>query len=300
MYQCRRILAGMDISPTDPTVVQYAALLSTLTPAAQVTFIHAARDLDVAEAGYLRYPDLPEPLSVCLRKHMQETIQHHFQGAAQTHVRWEVLQGAPLSVFLQRVRAEDIDLIVVGKKRHSTLPGKLARKAPCPVLIVPTHAPARITRILVPVDFSEHAAVAMDIALTIARSYHVTHMFCQHVYHLPHGYHALGMTSEEAATQVQEQAAREYQAFVKRFDLQGVSLRPILTFDIRIAAAIRDTIAQTGADLLVMGTRGRSAAAALLLGSVTEKLIWTTTVPLLVAKAKGERKHLLDLLLHDA
>jgi nucleotide-binding universal stress UspA family protein len=46
-----------------------------------------------------------------------------------------------------------------------------------------------------------------------------------------------------------------------------------------------------------MGARGRKAGAGVLLGSVTEHLIKTTTVPLMAVKEKGTGMGLLDALL---
>ena len=49
--------------------------------------------------------------------------------------------------------------------------------------------------------------------------------------------------------------------------------------------------------LVVIGARGRSAAAGVLLGSVAEHLIHTTTLPLLAVKKKGTGRSILDALL---
>jgi len=46
-----------------------------------------------------------------------------------------------------------------------------------------------------------------------------------------------------------------------------------------------------------MGARGRKAGAGVLLGSTTEHLIKTTTVPLLAVKEKGAGMGLLDAIL---
>jgi hypothetical protein len=51
------------------------------------------------------------------------------------------------------------------------------------------------------------------------------------------------------------------------------------------------------ADLIVMGTRGRSRSAAILLGSVTEETIRQTRIPLLAAKHFGARLGVLQALL---
>ncbi|MBN2439428.1 MAG: universal stress protein, partial [Deltaproteobacteria bacterium] len=46
-----------------------------------------------------------------------------------------------------------------------------------------------------------------------------------------------------------------------------------------------------------IGARGRKAGAGVLLGSVTEHLIETTTVPLMAVKKKGTGMSILDALL---
>ena len=53
-------------------------------------------------------------------------------------------------------------------------------------------------------------------------------------------------------------------------------------------------------DLLIMATLGRSASAAILMGSVTEKLIWITNVPLVAVKKKGAGLSFLEALLKQA
>jgi len=47
---------------------------------------------------------------------------------------------------------------------------------------------------------------------------------------------------------------------------------------------------------VVVGARGRTAAVALVLGSVTERLIASTEIPLIAVKKKGTGLSLLDVL----
>ena len=50
-------------------------------------------------------------------------------------------------------------------------------------------------------------------------------------------------------------------------------------------------------DLIVMNTRGRSAAAAVLLGSVTSEVMATSHLPVLAVKPYGRRLSMRDVLL---
>ncbi|MFC6737062.1 universal stress protein, partial [Halolamina salina] len=54
------------------------------------------------------------------------------------------------------------------------------------------------------------------------------------------------------------------------------------------ALAIRDAIDELGADLVVMGSHGRSGISRALLGSVAEKVLRKTKIPVLVVDARGE------------
>jgi nucleotide-binding universal stress UspA family protein len=60
--------------------------------------------------------------------------------------------------------------------------------------------------------------------------------------------------------------------------------RTIVVEDMDAAAAIASTAHEEGADLILMSTHGRSGAVRLLLGSVAEKVIHATTIPLLLIR----------------
>jgi nucleotide-binding universal stress UspA family protein len=59
------------------------------------------------------------------------------------------------------------------------------------------------------------------------------------------------------------------------------------------AKAMREFGWKHKTDLIVVGSKGKTAAAAVLLGSVTENLIRMTNTPLLAVKRKGETMNLL-------
>ncbi|MFB6135418.1 MAG: universal stress protein, partial [Halobacteriaceae archaeon] len=53
-------------------------------------------------------------------------------------------------------------------------------------------------------------------------------------------------------------------------------------------AAITDYVEAEGVDLVVMGTRGRSGLRRTLLGSVTERVVRTASVPVVTVPASAE------------
>ena len=64
----------------------------------------------------------------------------------------------------------------------------------------------------------------------------------------------------------------------------GVEFQPRLAEDVTAASGILQTARQTEADLLVVGSHGRTGIARLMLGSVASKVVAESPVPVLVAR----------------
>ena len=140
-----------------------------------------------------------------------------------------------------------------------------------------------IKRILVPIDFSDHSRHALDHAVAMARWYDST-ITLLHVYStVPVAAYAPGTTMHPsvAMTPMDRDALL---ALMRRFaeDEAGAD-RPIQCETCEGAAAA-ETLARAKAlpaDLIVMGTHGRSGFERLLLGSVTEKVLRKASCPVL-------------------
>ena len=64
-----------------------------------------------------------------------------------------------------------------------------------------------------------------------------------------------------------------------------------------VAGAVNAVVRESSLDLVVVGTRGRSPSAAVLLGSESEHVLVESEVPVLVTKETGERIGVLRALL---
>ena len=148
--------------------------------------------------------------------------------------------------------------------------------------------PARIElqRILCPVDFSEFSSRAMERAVALGNWFdarievlHVVPFITPAGAGLPYFPAPVGSTAP-----LREQSRRELAQFVEPFLGEGV---PIET---RVVEGdpwrvIQDEALALPADLLVMGTHGRSGFEHLLLGSVTEKVLRRAPCPVLTLGA---------------
>lgn len=300
MYRYKNLLVGLNLSDQDIAAIRYAAMVSQMARSEKIYFIHVAANLEIPEDVRAEYPDLLEPADELARKQMEEMVNRGFHGHHGTEKVYEVAEGAPLAMLLEWSRQNDIDLILMGRKQdcgeNSKLAAKLVRKAPCSVFIIPAGSAAKIGKILVPVDFSENSADAMETAIAFA-SASSARLACLHVYQVPTGYHKTGKTYEEFAAIMKGHAEKDYRNFISTLNLRGRDVLPIFELENKPWKAIKAAAQKEQADLLVMGSRGRSAAAAVLLGSVTERLIRTTEMPLLAVKKKGANLSLLEAIL---
>jgi nucleotide-binding universal stress UspA family protein len=150
--------------------------------------------------------------------------------------------------------------------------------------MIPTRT--EIDRILCPLDFSEFSGPALAHAVRLARWFdarvEVIHVVPRLAYVMPAGgYLPYSLASAEVLRAEREQARQSL----------GKLVAPLLGEGVHIATrvlegepwrVILEEAEALEADLLVMGTHGRSGFEALLLGSVTEKVLRRAPCPVLV------------------
>lgn len=147
-------------------------------------------------------------------------------------------------------------------------------------------------RILIPTDGSEVSEVAVDHALDLAERYDAD---VHALYVVDTDAVAYGLGAEqvdrlrqgnfEGMTELREDA-EEATGFVRdRGEAQGVTVTEH-TSGGRPHKLIADYAENNDVDLIVMGSHGRSGVRRALLGSVTERTLRSTNVPVLVVDAR--------------
>lgn len=300
MYRYKNVLVGLGADQHDPSLIRYAGLVARMAQSERVTFAHVAQaavpelvphgdSVPASGEGYAA-----EELKQ-LRADLEKTVQESFEKPPGVHVQTELHGGAVLDEMLALTRSLETDLVLVGQGTHDgAFAEKLARKAPCSVLVVPTEAAPAIQRVLVPVDFSEHAADAVDVAVAFADAAGLGEVHLLHVYGAP----TKGKRSHENATYALRRRAEEaYETFTADLDFRGLKPIPHFAIGLDVPEAVGRAARQHEADLVVVGARGRTPGAAILMGSTAEALIQHIDVPLVAVKQKGVTLKLLDVLL---
>jgi nucleotide-binding universal stress UspA family protein len=140
--------------------------------------------------------------------------------------------------------------------------------------------------ILVPTDFSGPATRALQYASTLAEESgaHLLVLYAD-TFEMPLDYTTtaaqVAIGSQELAENVREELQRYAELHVGTkvpFDVRVMIDKPV--------TAILDLARESGADLIVMGTHGRTGFRRLLLGSVTDAIVRMATVPVLTVNEK--------------
>ena len=300
MYRFKRIIVGITLGDQDEAKIRYAAMISRLASSETIFFIHVISQADKDK----EYKGLKEVAEESIRHRMEEIISKDFDGSPDTKLEYVIMEDSPLIhiELLHRFEEMDIDLLVLGKIRgeltkRGTIPVKIARKAPCSVLFVPVGIKPEFANILVPVDFSDISQNAMELAITLSVASGVQNIRCINVYNVPIGYYEGGKSYEEFAEIMRGHAETNFKKFIDKIDIQGISVTPIFKLGRNVCAAIDEYVREHYIDLLIIGARGRRTGAAFVLGSLTEKLIGSTSMPLLAVKKKGEGLSFFEALL---
>ncbi len=294
----RKILVATDFSNTAQAGVEWAVELAR-QHGARIVLVHGlllpGRTTDFLPTP----PDFTESLQEAASGRLNETAAK--VRSAGLEVVTDLRLGLPSQTIVETAEEEAVDLVVMGTRglsgiRHLLLGStaqRVVQHAHCPVLTVhpgDIDQHRQISTILVPTDFSEHAAGGLEAARALlAVGVERAKIHLMHVYHLPFEYTAYGTipTTIDFYKDVQGSAEERLAELAE----------PLRAAGLQIATAARegyppDAIVEeaesVGADLIAMGTHGRSRLAHLLLGSTAERVVQHARCPVLTVRRPGE------------
>src|SRR5262245_20541233 len=138
----------------------------------------------------------------------------------------------------------------------------------------------KISKILFPIDFSPLSRLALQYALSITRKLHAQ-LTLFHVVERGEALTEIYPAIEaKLIREHMQQARRLLPALLSPQDRNRPDIRTVVRQG-EIADTILSTIKQEHADLLVMGTHGRSLIARALMGSVADQVLKNVGVPVL-------------------
>jgi nucleotide-binding universal stress UspA family protein len=294
----RPLLVATDFSETAEAAADWAVEIA----AARGHRIHLMHVLTLPPPRP-HYAPAPPDLQNALRDAATQQLAAEEKRLAGRGVEVETILeiGVPSQTLVRTARELDAALLVIGTRgltglTHLLLGStaeRVVQHAECPVLTVhPEDAGEHrdLTTVLVPTDFSSDAQKAIHTAHRLLEDLDEARLILLHAFNLPVEYTAYGPipTSvnylEDAGIEAEQQLNRIASELEKREGLKVETLaREGYPPEVICAEAEK-----AEADLIVMGTHGRSGLAHLLLGSTAERVVQKAPCPVMTVRCGEE------------
>lgn len=293
MKTFRQIVVGIDFTASCRNALREAARRASVD-GGSVTAVHVMDEFLVHEIKRALSTD-EATVRADWEKRLKTFVDESEVGAV--NVTAEVRIGNAFSELVEACKVHHADLLVMGVKgsrnephRIGVIAAKCVRHAPVDVLVVREDAQGPFKHVVACVDFSENSAKAVQFALHMAVQDKAA-LDCLHVYQsalalaLDYGGFAPPLPSG-----TDEQALSLWQAELDKFveplvRARGeVPVRALVKERVNIREAILEHVEETKADLVVLGTRGKTGLRTFLIGTTAEKVVQHAPCSILAVK----------------
>jgi nucleotide-binding universal stress UspA family protein len=292
MSVLKRIVVGHDLRAGGDNALRSAAVLADRCKAA-LKVIHVIEPQAFYRKLSRPFTSLPSPEEIARKVGRALETRISSREFAHLEIQYEVCTGKPFVELIVARRAWEADLIVVGGPAQSqdrslgSTGEHVIRKGLVPVLLTPKPLNANCRNFLVPTDFSAGAQKAATEAILLAESFAARICFI----HVLDVYPLIAYSySDEIFGTIPQLSAEdvepEWSAFLASLNLKNVSWEK-QTVEGVSATEILDQATALQADLIVMGTHGRTGLEHMLLGSVAVKVARSAPCPVLSVRPEA-------------
>ena len=297
MEKLQSILVGADFSDCSVSALREAGRLA-VRDAARLSVVHAVTP-DFIEQ-YRESFVTPES-DIIEKIHEQVTNFTKANVPKEAEFEAHVFIGHPFVEMLRAAQEFDADLLVlgshgltVGSRSVGNLASKCVRKAPLPVLLVRDQHRGRTRKIVAGVDFSDTSFLALKQAAVLAERdgavLEVLHVHCPPWLWVNH--YAYDLKAFPKGDYEQEYRAvlrDQMESFVApvRELFPGLQLSTHIVEHEACLQGLTNYLTEAAADVVVIGTRGRSGIKSLLLGTTAERLLHDSPCSVLTVKPEG-------------
>lgn len=273
----RKIYVAIDFKPATYGVLSYAVWLSTTLDCKDLCLFHIMEYTLTPPAYLMPYINKEKKkIEEKLKELAEKLIKYEL------NIDFQVIFGRLIESIKEVVKDENA-FAVIGFKTHITRPStseRILRGLKVPVLIVKGEdfkevnpEAIKIKKVLCPVDFSPYSLNALNIAKEIAKKWD-----CElTVFHVVPEQKVKGIIEEPLEIE-------KYIDYLKKEACEQIQkINKTLNYEVVSGIPAEEILKKSSdADLVVMGSKGRSYAEAVMLGSVAESVIKNSTKPVLL------------------
>ncbi len=289
----RKVLLATDLSARGDRALERAVAIA-LRYDAQLLIVHVFEELDESTLTYgtrsapswRRPPDAVAMMKQKIRQGLRADL-----GDAVEKATVLIEEGAPPEVIERLAAAERVDLVITGIAREGLFASRpvilgktveqLLRRLVAPILIVRNPVRSAYQHIVVTTDFSEPSGHALQVAL---RFFHDQTLHLLHAFEAP--YSTLVSDTERHSQTFREARAADLEKFLASIFMPEIDrkrLVPVVEPGVP-QQLIREYVQRHGADLVVLGTRGRGTVLEALLGSTAKSILSTLPCDALIVR----------------
>ena len=253
MKSFKKVLVGIDLYHFNPDLIRYVDNFVRLGTVEEVHYVFV-RDRyvvdDLEEETQLELSDFYDSLT---DYHLEQRIREVCEKPHRA--KFHVLENySPLFPILKFAKEIDCDLLIIGKRSSgdSSMTESFVRKAPCSTLVVPENASCFVSRVLVPIDFSEYSMEAFEIGAELAVNANLKRLLLAHVYSVPRGYRKVVSSMKQLEKTLETAAEKELEGFLKELNTHDLHIDWNCERGNKPYRSLLDLCASREIDLLVM------------------------------------------------
>ena len=292
MQNSKHWMACLDLSNMDDILIGYSNFLTSVIKPETITFFHVIESGPTALDLVDQFPEIEtkEEFLSLIRENLNDKVKKHFSDD-EIEIRIIIKEGKPTDQVIDVVNSLEPDLLIMGKKigyaGEGVVPMKILDYVPCSVLFVPENSRYNLENILVPVDFSEQSADAINAASSLTSSSHVT---AQHIYQYRAQFFPYSL-SEKEKNDVDRKVQDKKETFRAESDIpEDVRFELSLHHNGKIADVVYNQAIRNQTDLIIVASKSKRIGA-LIRHDFTDKMVeYAFGIPLLILK--NRERHL--------
>ncbi len=286
MENIKNLMVGLDLSDIDDVVIRYAKFLVDSWGIEKITFIHNIKKSDLHDLwdGFLEEKEIP--LENLIKKEISEKINQYCDGKSTFKIK-VTADDYTESIFKQKIKENNIDLLLLGKKQDLRGTGSLAHKLmhllSCDILFVPEQVKFDLNSIILPTDFTQNSAKSFRRAQLLKEKQNWK-MQALHVYNIPSVYFPY-INREKAIDKAEKQISAKFNNFCKRFKLEKIPFIQSYREDFSVVETIIENAYKENIDLIMLSAKGGNKLTSIFVGSTTNDLLLNNSeLPIYVVK----------------
>lgn len=286
------VLVALDYSGMDDSIIRYAHFFNQYIKSPNLSFVHVIPGI-TSNKESIKPRNNKKNLENVIKELLWNKIKTNFNTKESCKdMCVEIHTGTPYIELLKIIKEKKYNLLIVGKKDRSQgsgiTPRRIANDTMCNVLFVPENPSLHLNKIMVPIDFSENSARAMQTAIRIKEVNSSVSIVGVHVIkHTSEEYYLGEILDADYKKNNLIHAQSRYQNFLRNnnIDPHQVTMHYIQDEHRNVSKHLLQFTAYEKIDFAILGAKGDSNYQHILYGRVAERYVdYCLHTPILIVR----------------